>query len=60
MSMRKYVRGMAHAKLERRGIHGVNKPLYGKSYFARNWRKVAAEPMQPTSKRRVPRGAVRK
>jgi len=42
MSMRKWVRGMAHAKAERKGYVHVNK-RYGnhESYFARNWRKIA-------------------
>lgn len=42
MSMRKWVRGMAHAKATRKGYAHVNK-RYGNlgSYFSQNWREIA-------------------
>ena len=43
MSIRKYRRAIAHARMERAGVAHPNRPLLqGKSYFALTWRKWLA------------------
>ena len=54
MSMRKWVRGMAHAKAFRKGMGNVNKSYGGNgSYFSKHWRELAKdEPIHRGRKQR--------
>jgi len=56
MSMRTWVRGMAHAKAERAGVEDVNNKqiVNGKvapSKFALHWREMAMMPMPKPSRK---------
>lgn len=39
--MRKLRRSVARYKMEKAGITHINKEIYGKSFFANNWRKYS-------------------